>query len=188
MPNSVSACSESARLGRLVLVDDRLDQSGRERAPAGQLEQPEALAALDDDVHAAVVQLVEDLRHPRPRADLVHGTVARREHESELDALLEALADQLAVAVFEDVERNPLRRDEDERQRKESQRFRHGCSLRVRGHESTVRRATRCAGVAQSARSRDGHVTCSALRSRWGGGRERLAADPGQAPAVLAPR
>ncbi len=117
----------SASAAGSLVVDHRLDQPGGEGSTAGQLEQAETFAALDDDVHASIVELVEYLGDPRPRADLVHGSVPRREHEPELGALLEALGDQLAVAVFEDVERNSLRRDENERQRKESQRFRHGC-------------------------------------------------------------
>ena len=50
------------RLGRIVLVVDRLDAAGRERPALGQLEQPESRAALDDDVQPPVL---EALRRPR---------------------------------------------------------------------------------------------------------------------------
>ena len=114
---------------RLVEIDHRLDDAGRERPAFRQLEQTEALAALDDDVHRPVVERLEHPLHRRARADLVHGAVAGGEHEAEVAAGRHALLDQLEVARLEDVQRNPLGRDEHERQGKETE-LRHACSLR----------------------------------------------------------
>src|SRR5205823_283617 len=108
-------------LRRLVLVDDRLDQAGGERPAARQLEQAEALTALDDDVHPAVLEHLEHVDDRRPGANFVHRSVARGEDEPELAARLEALADQLLVARLEDVQGQPLRRHEHERERKEAE-------------------------------------------------------------------
>jgi gamma-glutamyltranspeptidase/glutathione hydrolase len=118
-------------LGVGVVVDDLLDDPRLERAAGRQLEQPEPFASLDDDVQAAVLEPVDDRGHVRARADLVHGAVARREHEPELAVGLDALADQLAVARLEDVQRDPLRRHEHERQGEESE-LRHA-HQRTRG-------------------------------------------------------
>ena len=98
--------------------------------PPRQLEEPEALAALDDDVHRSVVERLDDRSDARTRPDLVHRAVAGGEHEPELAVRLEALADQLAVARLEDVERDPLGGDEDDRQREKAE-LGHTC--RVRG-------------------------------------------------------
>ena len=43
----------------LVVVDDRLDERRLNERPRRELEEPEAVAALDDDVHAAVVEHLE---------------------------------------------------------------------------------------------------------------------------------
>ena len=77
---------------------------------------------------ASVVERLDDRRDARARPDLVHRPVAGREHEPELAVRLEALADQLAVARLEDVERDPLGGDEDDGQREEAE-LGHSCRV-----------------------------------------------------------
>ena len=82
-------------LGRgLAVVVDVHDLGRRERASFRQLEEAKPLAALDDDVQPPVVEALEHLDHAGARADLAHAVVVR-EHEPELLALRQALADQL---------------------------------------------------------------------------------------------
>ena len=50
---------------------------GRERAPLGQLEQPEPRSALDDDVEPAVVEALDHLGHRREGSDLAQAVVVR---------------------------------------------------------------------------------------------------------------
>ena len=83
-------------VGRLlVVVLERLDLGGPERAALGQLDDPEALAALDEDVHPAVVERVHELDHAGARPDLPQ-PVGVLEDQAELGPVGEALADQLA--------------------------------------------------------------------------------------------
>ena len=56
----------------------------------------------------------------RARADLADAVVVG-EDEPELRSVLEALGDQLLVALLEDVERHLLGREEHERQREEAE-------------------------------------------------------------------
>ena len=97
----------------LLLVVDALDAAGVERAAARQLEQPEALAALDDHVHPAVVELLEQVGDTRTRPDVAQPGLVRID-EPELMPVLEAPADQLLVARLEDVQRHPLGRKQDD--------------------------------------------------------------------------
>jgi hypothetical protein len=89
-----------------------------EGAPLGELDEPEALAALDDDVQPPVVEPLEYLGDRGTRTDLAQPVVVRVD-EPELDVLLEALAHELAVARLEDVQRHLLRRQEDDSEREE---------------------------------------------------------------------
>ena len=100
---------------RLVFVEYVFDNASLERAAAGQLEEPEAAAALDDDVHAPVVERLDQRRNAGARPDLVHRAVAGGEQEPELAVRLEAFANEFVVARLEDVQRDPLGRDEDDR-------------------------------------------------------------------------
>ena len=94
---------------------DRFDDTGLEGPALRQLEQTKPLAPLDDDVQATILELFEDAADPGACPDLVDGAVAGREREAELLPRLHALADQLAVARLEDVQRDPLRGDEHDR-------------------------------------------------------------------------
>ncbi len=152
-----------------------LDDACLERASARQLEQAEALAALDDDVHAPVLELFENARDTRARPDLVNGAVARREHEPELDVTVEALLHQLVVARLEDVQWDPLGRDEDEREREETEL----------GHAGRVRARTVLAqpepwlSLVRYRHTRHTHARFCAVGSQRGGGRGHLGAPLG---------
>ena len=80
--------------------------------------------SFDDDVHPAVVEHLQHLHDGRAGTDLAP-SLAVLEHEPELVALGEALADQLLVAGLEDMERHALGRQEHERQWKQAD-LRHG--------------------------------------------------------------
>src|SRR4029079_7476995 len=103
----------------LVLVVDVLDLGGHEGAALGELCDPDALAALDDDVQAPVLELLQHLDHAGTASDLAHAVVVR-EHEPELAALFQALADQLAVAGLEAVQRRLLSGQQHEVEREET--------------------------------------------------------------------
>ena len=75
--------------------------------------------ALDDHVHAPVVENLQHLDDRGAGADLASARFVL-EHEPELAAAAQALADQLLVAGLEDVERHPLRGHEHELERKET--------------------------------------------------------------------
>ena len=107
------------RLGGVVLVVDRLDAAGHERAALGQLEQPEPLAPFDDDVEATVGEALDDLGDRRERPDLAQPVVVGVD-DAERHALLEALPDQLAVARLEDVQRHLLGGQQHEAERKQA--------------------------------------------------------------------
>src|SRR5581483_5908535 len=79
----------------------------------------EPLPADDEDVHAAVLEALEHLRHARPRPRLAHAGLVRVD-DAELAVELQALADQLLVALLEDVERRHLGRQEDDPEREEA--------------------------------------------------------------------
>ena len=89
-------------VGRVELVDDRLDLTCVKAVALVHLDEPEALAALHDDVEPAVVEPLEHLCHSCPRADSPQSVLVC-EHEPELALLLETLGDQLAVPRLEDV-------------------------------------------------------------------------------------
>ena len=109
-----------------MLVVDGLDAAGDERAALGQLDQPEPLATLDDDVEPAVVEALDDLGDRRERPDLAQAVVVGVD-DAERHALLEALADQLAVARLEDVERHLLGGEQHEPERKQADLV-HACA------------------------------------------------------------
>ena len=117
------------RLGRDVVLDvvERLDLGGPVRTALGYLEDSKAAAALGQDVHAAVVESVHELEDTRARSDLPE-PVGVFEHDAELRGARKALADQLSVAVLEDVERHALGGEEDELEREQSD-FGHGRTL-----------------------------------------------------------
>ena len=81
------------------------------RRPSVDTGDPEAIAALDEDVHPPVVEDVRDLLHLGERADVAAAGVVL-EHEAERLGVGDALADQLLVPRLEDVERHALRRRE----------------------------------------------------------------------------
>jgi hypothetical protein len=103
---------------RFVVDVDHL--GGLVRTSFGQLHESEALAPLDDDVHATVVEALEHLDDPGASAHLADALVVG-EHEAELLVLGEAFADELLVARLEDVQRRLLAREQHEVQREEAQ-------------------------------------------------------------------
>ena len=96
-----------------------LDLAGAESAALRQAEELEAVVRLDDDVQAAVREAVDHLDDRAADADVAHALVVL-EHEAELVPEVEALADQLAVARLEDVQRRLLARHEHEVEREEA--------------------------------------------------------------------
>ena len=106
-----------ARLIRLVL--DQLDLRREEAAPTRQLDDAEASATLHDHVEAAVVEPLDHLGHRGERADGTQAVVVGID-EAELTLLGQALVDQLLVPVFEDVQRDLLRREEHDAEREEA--------------------------------------------------------------------
>ena len=156
-----------------------------------QLEQAEPLAALDDDVHAC--------RRRAPRARLRRERVSRprapRRRRSRGRARtpssgLDALVDQLPVARLEDVQRDPLGRNEHDRQREETE-LGHACSLgtlEARVSEalpqcSHSKRLRRCINRAD----RRPRTTFPATRS-LDGLRRRCSASPGDARETRFPQ
>ena len=87
--------------------------------PVGQLDQAEAVDALDNDVQPPVVEVLQHLHDGGARPDLPQ-TVLVGEDEAELVARLQALADQLAIPGLEDVERALLSRKEHQFEREET--------------------------------------------------------------------
>src|SRR5262245_60640972 len=120
---------EIGRVRRVVLVDDLLDGAGVERALVVDLEQTEAIAALDNDVHAPVRQHLQHLDDRGSRPDVVHVAARLGEDDAELLLTLETLADELLVARLEDVQRHPLGRHQHELEREEPD---HGHASRLR--------------------------------------------------------
>jgi len=78
----------------------------------------EPLAADHDDVQAPVVEALEDRRDGGARPGLADAGLVRVD-EPELEVLLDALADQLAVTRLENVQGNLLRRQEHDPEREE---------------------------------------------------------------------
>ena len=125
------------RVGRrVVLVLERLHLGGGERAAFGPRRDPESVPALDEDVHAPVVEHVHDLPHLGQRADVAAAGVVLQQ-EAEGLCVGDALADELLVPGLEDVERHALGRREHERQREEAD-LRHGGRV-VGGRRSGAR-------------------------------------------------
>src|SRR3954447_10531962 len=114
-------------VGGVVLVVDDLDAAGRERAAFGQLQQPEAGAALDDDVEPAVVEALDHLGDRRERPDLAQAVLVGVD-DAERDVVLNALADELAVARLEDMEWHLLRGQEHEAEREQAYLI-HACRI-----------------------------------------------------------
>ena len=83
-----------------------------------ELAHGEALAARDDDVEAAVVELVDDVVDRR-RATLAREGVVVVQHDAEDVAARAARGDQRLVALLEDVQRQDLAGQQHERQRKQ---------------------------------------------------------------------
>ena len=91
----------------------------RYERPSVSYAEPESPAPLDEHIHPPVVEDVDHLDHPGQRPDLGE-PVAGLENQPELAAAVEALGDQLLVAVLEDMKRNTLAREQDELERKET--------------------------------------------------------------------
>ena len=75
--------------------------------------------SLDDDVHPAVVEALEDLCDASERPDLTDAVLVRVEHP-ELVVGFDALADQLLVARLEDVQRHAFGRKQHDAEREEA--------------------------------------------------------------------
>jgi hypothetical protein len=71
-----------------------------------------------EDVEPAVVEALEHARDPSGAADLLEAVVGEPD-DPELALLLQALADHDLVALFEDVERHELARQQHEAQGEE---------------------------------------------------------------------
>src|SRR6185436_1829568 len=113
----------------VVVVGQRFDRAGVEAPSVGQLEEPEPLAPLDDDVQPAILEALDDLDDARQRSRPAQAVVVRVDETERLPAL-EALGDELAVARLEDVERDLLRGQQDDPEREQPDL--HRPSLRLR--------------------------------------------------------
>ena len=91
-----------------------------ELATVRELDQAEALPAFDEDVQAAILEPREHVGHPRPRPDVTQPVVIGVD-EPELAVRFEALADELLVALLEDVEGELLGRQKDDAEWKETE-------------------------------------------------------------------
>ena len=78
----------------------------------------EPIAALDHDVEAAVVEPFEHLDDCRRRAHLANAGIVG-EDQAELALVVEALADELAVARLEDVQGDALSRQKNDSEREQ---------------------------------------------------------------------
>jgi hypothetical protein len=108
-------------LGRLLAVVVQVGHlGGREHAALRQLHESEAFPALDDDVQAAVLELLHHLDHARACAHLADPVVVRQ-HEPELLVSVQAFPDQLPVARLEDVQGSLLSGEQHEVQREETE-------------------------------------------------------------------
>ena len=117
-----------SRCRRIREIVVRLDQRRPEAPTLGGLDNPEAIATLDDDIEPPVREAVQHLGDGGARPYALRLALVA-EKEAELLRLLEAFADQLAVSRLEDVERDPLRRQEDNPQREHADLV-HGGRLR----------------------------------------------------------
>ena len=139
-PNMRSASSiASASAGSVVVVDRRY-AAGVERPALGELVEVEALTALDEDVEPAVLEPRQHLDDSRTRSHVADPLVVGVD-EPELRLGLEALADQLLVALLEDVKRQLLGRQEDDAEREQSELV-HGESLCGRGRQAVCSRSS----------------------------------------------
>ena len=82
--------------------------------PSVHVGDPEAIAALDEDVHPPVVEHVRDLPDLGERADVATAGIVLQQ-EAERLGVGDALADQLLVARLEDVQWHALGRREHQR-------------------------------------------------------------------------
>ena len=103
--------SPSRRSGRSSLGDDAKSR-----------------ASLDDDVQTAVLEAL-DVRDAGPCPDVAEAAVVR-EDEAEVLLVVEAVVDELEVPRLEDVERDALGREQDDRQREQAE-LGHPGSVRV---------------------------------------------------------
>src|ERR687898_1210298 len=147
-----------ARVGGALFVRDVLDDPGLERTAVRELQEPEPVTPLGNDVEAAVVETIEHLGHRRARPDLAQTGLAG-EDEAELALLREALADQLLIAVLEDVQRNLLRRQQDDPQREEAE-LAHARSLDALERRDPEQRAVALRRAHEPTRL-DGALECS---------------------------
>ena len=104
--------------GALTVVVDVGDLRCLEGPAFGQLDEPEALTALDDHVEAAVVEGLEHLDDTGASPDLANPLVVSKD-EAELLVVLDAFADQFAILGLEDVQGRLLSRQEHEVEGKE---------------------------------------------------------------------
>jgi hypothetical protein len=109
------------RLGRVLAdVVDVRDLRCLEDSAFGELDEPEAFAALDDHIELSILELLEHLDDTGASSDLTQSVVVL-ENEAELLAVLEALADQLPIAGLEHVQGGLLSGQKHEVERKESE-------------------------------------------------------------------
>src|SRR4029079_8037725 len=141
-------------------------RAGVEAPSVGQLEEPEPVAPLDDDVQPAVLEALDDLGDARQRSRPAQAVVVRVD-EAERLPVLEALGDELAVARLEDVERDLLRRQEDDPEREQPDLHRSSLRLRM-GPGSSFYCRTRIAMAASTPRMAISRMTPSLGRHREG--------------------
>src|SRR4029079_6577907 len=148
-------------------------RAGVEAPSVGQLEEPEPVAPLDDDVQPAVLEALDDLGDARQRSRPAQAVVVRVD-EAERLPVLEALGDELAVARLEDVERDLLRGQQDDPERKQPDLHRPSLRLRAgRGWSFSWR--TRIAMAASKPRMAISPMTpTNGARGRTLSGTERL--------------
>ena len=137
-----------------------------ERSTVGQLVDLEPLATLDEDVETPVLEPREHLGDPRSRPD-VADAVAVRVDEPELGVLLEALLDELLVALLEDVERESLGRQEHDAERKQAELV-HVARCNVVYSQNAVPRRTpsACRPCSSAARAQPAGECTNALKDR----------------------
>ena len=157
-PEQSKRLVDRSRLGRVVDVLDRRDEAGAEGPAVGQLDEPESVAALDDDVEPAVLEAREHLDDACPRPEVAKPVVVGVD-QTELSVLLEALVDELLVPLLEDVERELLGREQDDAERKQSELVHHSSAER-----DPASRGLSLAGIPEGVRWR-GRVPCIPQRS-----------------------
>ncbi len=100
----------------------------------------EALTALDEDVEPAVLEPRQHVDDAGARPHVAYPLVVRVD-EPELRVALETLADQVLVALLEDMKRQLLGRQEDDTERKQSELV-HGESLGGRARQAVCSRSS----------------------------------------------